>query len=671
MQGKSYSLRNWMAPERIMWCLLLVLFFNAFGMFTPTMPVGALSPLASLTPSWEYGLSEAIARRLVFGKELVFTFGPYASVYTHCYHPDCVWIMTLGIALLDSLFLLCFGWLVKDASWRWPWILACGLAVPVTTPDAFLFSIPLLVGFVIFKLHLSTNGQAFKKTSVVILVAFAFACLGLLPLIKGSLLLLTTGTCVACFAFLSGERRWAPGLICLVAPAISMALFWAASGQPLLALPGYLSSMALVISGYTEAMAIAGPELILLLFLAGAGVLMLSIAAQKGISTSQRGFLFSIFTLFLFVGFKAGFVRQDLHFLEAMNCLALGSLFLATLISDADLSFNSRKLLAVTVCATFLAGATLWFFGFAIEALKVNQALTGREPTEGFKSLRDIDGRKMISIALSTQPWQLRTWDFKVLTWRDKFEQAKREINNRSGLDFEIHGTVDIYSYEQSSLLAKGYQWNPRPIFQSYSAYTPELIRRNEQHLRVAGADNLVFRLQTIDNHLPSLDDGLSWAAMLDNYTVSESANEWVHLTKKSREIRTESKYVTLGTVSANLGDDVLVPPATGPIFVEINQRLSAAGKLISVVYKVPSLTLKVRMRNGQVSVYRVNANMMETGFLLSPHVTNNDGFMRLFDPSAVAREADAVKSIALEVPGGRSICWNKTSSITFKQYEY
>jgi len=654
-----------------MWCLVLVLFFNAFGMFTPTMPVGGLSPLESLTPSWEYGLNEAVARRLVFGKDTVFTFGPYASIYTHLYHPNCVWIMTLGITLVDSLFLLCFGWLVKNAGWRWPWILSCGLAVPVTTPDAFLFSLPLLVGLVIFQLHLSTKGKAFEDTFIVTLIWLAFACLGLLPLIKGSLLLLTVGTCLACFGFLSGQRRWATGLVCLVAPAFSMALFWAASGQPLMALPGYLSSMTLIISGYTEAMAVAGSQLIWLLFLVGAGVIMLSIATQKGISISEKGFLAFILAFFLFIGFKAGFVRQDSHFSEAMNCLAIGSLFLATLRSDVDFLFGSRRLLEVTLCATSFAFLPLLLFGFEIEGSLVNQASTGGRPTVRLKSLIN-NGPKMIQLVLSQESWRLYPWDFKVWAWREEFEQANREINKTSGLNFAIHGTADICSYEQSSLLARALQWNPRPVLQSYSAYTPELIRRDEKHLRDDGApDNLIFRLETIDNRLPSLDDGLSWPAMLDNYSLSDSSNEWVLLAKKPGAIRRESRYIALGTVSAKLDDDVAVPSAAGPIFVEISQRLSTAGKVISLVYKVPALSLKVTRRNGEASVYRVSANMMETGFFLSPLVTNNVDFMTLFNPSAGMREDDVVKSIALEVPGGRSVCWNQTYTVSFKQYEY
>jgi len=287
---------------------------------------------------------------------------------------------------------------------------------------------------------------------------------------------------------------------------------------------------------------------------------------------------------------------------------------------------------------------------------------------------KDIGDRKLVSMVVSSSPYRLPPWDFKVFSWRREFEQSEREINEESKLDFAMSGSVDIYSYEQASLLAKGYRWNPRPVFQSYSAYTPALIRLNEQHLRIAGApDHLIFRMEpiVIESRLPSLEDGLSWPAMLDNYIVAGTANDWIYLTKKAPPIKTVSRYVPLGKVAAQLGEEVPVPTATGPIFVEVKAESSTVGKLIAVVYKAPSLTLRVTMRNGGKSIYRVNANMMETGFFLSPLVTTNEGFLRLLDPNTSPHEEDKVQSIALDVSGGRTTCWKKDYTVTFKQYEY
>jgi len=57
------------------------------------MPLQPSYPVASLDSSWQYALNEAVARQLVFGRDIVFTFGPLASVYTGMYLPQTDWIM--------------------------------------------------------------------------------------------------------------------------------------------------------------------------------------------------------------------------------------------------------------------------------------------------------------------------------------------------------------------------------------------------------------------------------------------------------------------------------------------------------------------------------------------------------------------------------------------------
>src|ERR1035441_8877272 len=112
MRDKTSAHRIWRVAGILLWCLLAVFFINVFGIFTFTMPA------SSLDQCWIYALNQAIAQGLYFGKEVIFTFGPYASVYTHSYHPGTVWITILGTILIDCLYVGCFTWLVKDARWR-------------------------------------------------------------------------------------------------------------------------------------------------------------------------------------------------------------------------------------------------------------------------------------------------------------------------------------------------------------------------------------------------------------------------------------------------------------------------------------------------------------------------------------------------------------------------
>ncbi len=654
-----------------MWCVLALVSIDALVIIAPKMPE------ANLEGSWAYALNEATAHRMIFGRDIVFTCGPYASICTRLYSPSTVWSMVLGSLFLGALFFACLAWLAKDARWSWLTILILILAVleqPAYYSDAFFISIPLLVSLVVFKLQ-TAGGEALRKKSTVTLVMLAFAGIGLLPLVKLTLLPLVAGVCLACAAFLMANGRWAVAVACPAATGLSMTVLWVSAGQALWALPEYLASARPMISGYSEAMSIDGPRLELVVFALGAALVLFSIAAARELTSSQRGFQLAMFLLFLFLAFKEGFVREDAHCLAALNSLTLSCSFLLLLDAKARSARGRRTLLVVALMAAALTGTTEWLINLGDEAAEADVSLMQRqgEPHVEWlmRLIKEAGSSKVIAMSASALP---RGNDVvpRMVSWREEFSASNREINETSGLNFTLPGTVDVYSYEQSSLFAKGYQWDPRPVPQSYSAYSQELIRRDEQHLRSSRApDHLIFRLETIDNRFPSLDDGLSWPAMLDNYSLGGASGDWIVLNRKNGMIKRASAYVPLGTVAAQLGDEVSIPEASGPIFVEVHATLSSVGKLINLAYKVPWLSIRVTKQDGEQSVYRMNANMMETGFLLSPLVTTNQEFVRLFNPEAALHGGNQIKSFALEAAGGKTACWNKAYTATFEQYEY
>jgi hypothetical protein len=48
-------------------------------LFTPWWP---WQPAAGLDPSWAYAINEAVAGHLVFGRDFIWTFGPFGAVDT-------------------------------------------------------------------------------------------------------------------------------------------------------------------------------------------------------------------------------------------------------------------------------------------------------------------------------------------------------------------------------------------------------------------------------------------------------------------------------------------------------------------------------------------------------------------------------------------------------------
>src|ERR1019366_8903763 len=102
-------------------------------------------------------------------------------------------------------------------------------------------SYPLLLVVVIYRMTLqgSKRDISYMLKAMRIGLAIAFAPLGLLPLIKGSLLV-TSGTTAALCCVLSWHRNQRfLAYSALIIPSTSALLFWVLAGQPAAALLAY------------------------------------------------------------------------------------------------------------------------------------------------------------------------------------------------------------------------------------------------------------------------------------------------------------------------------------------------------------------------------------------------------------------------------------------------
>ena len=84
------------------------------------IPLKPLMPGAGTDMSWMMAFNQAVAQHLTFGKDIIITFGPYASVYTWVYHPATDRLMIwggafLGLGYFALLLLLMLVW-----QWRSP-----------------------------------------------------------------------------------------------------------------------------------------------------------------------------------------------------------------------------------------------------------------------------------------------------------------------------------------------------------------------------------------------------------------------------------------------------------------------------------------------------------------------------------------------------------------------
>jgi len=589
-------------------------------------------PAVGLDPSFQSGLNQAVAQDLIFGKDIVFTFGPYASIYTRVYHPATDSRMVFAGFFLALTYLGYFILLGKTTQIRWPVLLfIIAVACLRNSIDALLFAIPLLAGMSFYSYY--ENGinipSTFLKQNVIILLFFP---IGLLPLIKGSLLFLTAFVTILSTCWLMFQQKFLPAVLCLTSPLVSFLIFWVMAGQPALAGIDYLAGILSLTKGYSEAMSSPGQLSEVCLFLLVS--LMILIAIWQNFSWSLSKSYFGLLVLtFLFLAFKAGFVRHDSH--------AIASAF-SILLAAILLSHYFKKYLSIPLLfLSFLA----WHH---IDSHYSKSSLNN--PGQTFFSFYN----KSISGAAT------RLLKPDLLQYR--YDTTLAGLRSRNHLPV-FPGTSDIYSYNQSGLIASGNKWSPRPVFQSYTVYTPDLAKMNKEHLLGTKAPEHIFLgIEPIDKRLPSLEDGPSWPLLLQMYMPIENDDSLIILKHipGSRELPME----TLMNLSGNLGIPVKLPEVDGPLFARVEIRSSVIGLLSGFLYKPTTLYICMELKDGTRKQFRFPSGMAESGFILSPLVENSQDFYLLYGtPSNYSSKT--VTSITVTSKDVESLCWQSHFLIT------
>jgi len=636
-------------------------------------------PLVKPDQSWMIAMNEAVARRLRFGKEIIFTFGPYASIHTRVFHPKTDRLMVYGSLLIGLSYVTALLYLAQG---RNPYLLVILMLFLATFPsrDALLLSYAfLLVVCALSFASCDACTDANLRWWHVLAIIVMFSALGLLPLIKGSLLVpacLSQGMLCALLLYrFSGKQA----ITLLLVPVAATITFWTIAGQSLSDFPAYLRGTFLLTSGYTDAMSIpwiGWPNIMgygfVVAYLTVAASIYVSMIRAVRLSVWSKWFLGLLCAPFLLIAFKHGFVRTD-HLPIAFNSLVI-------IISIVGFLYKDRYLIGALLVSILLVVA----IDFRQDPELIKQVRgefgAGTVARQGGKTeiLAFISRRAIGTLSRVTYKSAYSTyaeaWDGIRSRLADRDSLQNRFTRGMANLGGEyplstLEGSGDIYSYEQAVLLASNNVWNPRPILQSYSAYTPTLAELNERHLRGEKApDWVLIDLWVPDGRLPSLDDGMSWPALLENYTFVSFDGQFV-LMRRNQVLQTASRLSRISQERHQTGLIVALPEVDAPLFAEVDLKPTLLGKLLMVLFKPPQLNIKLNLKNGESTSYRVISNMMTTGFIVSPLVSNTQEFEYLAVGNRRFLDEHKVEGISIAPSYGGSVLWSGTYTLTLKAY--
>ncbi len=603
------------------------------------VPLAPEFPNNSLDSGWTFGLNAALPERLVFGRDITFTFGPYASVFTTQFSPATDTQMLCGAGLLAIAFasgLICLAQNLR--------LTAIGFAIfLILLPrDTQFFAVPLIFLLLICRVMLPPGHRAYlvPSPSVQATLVLTVLALGLLTLVKGNFAL-AAGSVMALgcgLLTIRGYRRLAAGGVILF--MASVLALWCFAHQPVAGLPGFFLSQQPLISGYSAAMSLSGPGWQIAIFMICSLLLMALTARPLFLAGAAGRILFTGAMLIGFLAFKEGFVRDDTH--SAVAAGMLGVMGWAILLGGKGWAPS----------AALAIGLVGWALGSAPQARLSVHMLIGNIETA---FLTAEDGL----VLRLTQPRLLPQY---YTNWID-FIKAQQPLP-------KLSGTTDIYSAGQSALLANGLDWDPRPVFQSYSVYTPALERRNAAHLTGAGApDNIFFAVQPIDGRLPALEDGASWPALLTRYKFVGLSNGLAILRKRATPA-TLKPFGDQPNVTGNfrLGQLISLPGNLPLVWATIDISPTLAGRLVTLLFKPPQLSISYVFANGGRQTFRYIAGMGAAGFLAAPVVQTTSEFAALALPHAPDYFAGRKPiSLSINADYGAGWLWRSSFTLSFR----
>ncbi|ARP84090.1 hypothetical protein CAL12_26925 [Bordetella genomosp. 8] len=599
---------------------LVVLVYTLACLMIPFEP-GMPGP--SLDPSWRYAINEAVARHFVFGKDLIFTFGPYGSLYTQMYHPATDTRMLAGSAYLAVCFIGLLVWLTRRINVVWRLLLIVLFAGAMYLTDALFFAYPLMVALLAYRLvtpHLDDADRPAATRGSVVPVILLFSPLGLIPLVKGSMLPLCVAVSALSFLYALIHRRRGIAVISILSPLISMVLLWTGAGQPLQALPGYFWNMVPIISGYTEAMIFPAPGGTneKYVYVASTLVILVALFTAGRLPLLARLYLALVFALYLFLGFKAGFVRHDGHALIALTGALLAAILARTVVGGI-----------------LIPVATVIAIGGVVIGIK---AYIGPPVQHTYWRMAEVYRSGPTGVRLRLKdPERLER----------HFERALGVLRAEGNIPL-MQGTTDVYPFDQAYLLATRNQWAPRPVLQSYSAYTESLEELDAQHVAGDGApDNIAIRIFSLDGRYPSLDDGPSWPIFFARYEFVSRSGLFSYLRKKTTF--EPPVYTGLTDLTAAQGQWVDVPKAD-MVYVKVQIQNTLKGKVIAQLYRPSPLRIRVRLEDGTARDYRLVSRMGAAGFVLSPLVESGEDFENVYRaPAALAGKRVTAMQVVAE----------------------
>jgi hypothetical protein len=558
-----------------------------------TFPTPLWNAGAGGDQSWVLALHLAWARGLVFGKDIVFTYGPLGYLDYPLYVDHWLWLTSVAFRIVvHTAFYAALGAFALKSNNRAFNILLISFSAGIV--EALYFDVYLLPATVLILSYLAVCNP--KTVHYLPLLSILAA----IPVyVKYDAGLLSLATMVLTASWLALRRRYLISLAMLAAYVASLMLIGVLilryTPQELLL---YFYRAAPIVLGYGDAMSIDGPALeIAIAAISGVAVGFL---ALHELLRRRPSPIFFLSLGFLFVTFKIGFVRQDLHVVIFFAGWALFLiLYQATVSKAAAPKKENLRVWIISFLFIFIlliSGMSLFGFSSAVQ-----DAYGTTNVLNLTNTVQLLSNPQMASLEFTNSVQAVRT----------EYALSPAVLARLS------NHTVDVFPWDVALVYAYDLEWDPRPVFQSYVAYTATLDALNAEHFNSGAApDIVIFRPESIDGRYPLFDEPATLRSLLCNYSLE--ALQWPFFILSKGHDRCGSP-VPLLTLEAAFGKSISVPfLSKGYIFATVQMTHTVLGALENVAYKGPHVYVRLDFIDGSSQSFRFIPDPAKNGIFLS-----------------------------------------------------
>ena len=568
---------------------LLIFALSAF-LIAPITFYGQISQ--GLDPSWAIALHLAIENGLVFGKDFVFTYGPLGFLSTRLpFESTRLAILAHDIFFFGTLF-FCIAYITVTTK-RLVYLLVLPIIFHLAGGLVYFTDLAIVefaVMAFLVSLFLKTGRAGYLLWACLTSVIILFNKLNL-----GMVALGVTGFLVLKCAFFQ-PRRLPLALLALGTQCLALLFItWAIPVD----LPGYLKGSIEIASGYNDGMFIApvdryGQLRLALIILSFAGCIFVGALLNKRPNLDDV-----IFTLicagFLFLVFKQSFVRADDHTFTLFQ--------------------YTPGILGIFI---FHFKEKLKSWQIVLFALVITCCLTVRFKAD-IKS--QIESR-ILGLANYYSSISDQNRFYEPPTPQPATEmQINRLLRKIKG------DTVDIIPWEISLAFHNKLNYKPRPIMQSYSAYTPYLDGLNAQFFTKNTAPKFVlWSAECVDQRYCFWDESNTKLSLLEHYNAVDcTANR--ALLQRTKPKRIELKKVLSGTGQLNRGFN-LPKDSERLYFARFNFEYSVLGKLLSFIYQPAEIRVQFRdAKRNLIQENRAVRRILEGGVIAGRLINSPQDF--------------------------------------------